>query len=151
MDTAMKLQVSSSLFQFHPFVSTWLHRSGDRYRTSCTASLGSGGRKRLGIDRSPKDRGNENFRGAIGAGSPASPALLRLQPSSGWLAGCYRHWDGRADLEDESHVAVRGSLGHTVFLRVVLLFPKRSNSCPCSLAKFGAVAGCAWSRRFGLI
>ncbi|KAM9667981.1 uncharacterized protein ACBT57_007699 isoform 1-T1 [Dama dama] len=37
----------------------------------------------------------------IGAGSPASPALLRLRPSSSWLAGCYRHWDGRAGPEDE--------------------------------------------------
>ena len=68
----------------------------------------------------------------IGAGSPASPALLRLLSSSNWLAGCHRHWDGRAGPEDERHVALRGFLEHTVFLRVVLLFPKRSNSFPGS-------------------
>ena len=60
----------------------------------------------------------------IGAGSPASPALLPLRPRSSWLAGCYRHWDGRAGHEDEGHGAVRCFLEHTVFLLVVLLFPK---------------------------
>ena len=31
VDTGIKLQMSSSLFQLHPFVSSWLHPGGDRY------------------------------------------------------------------------------------------------------------------------
>ena len=69
-------------------------------------------------------------RARIGAESPATSALLRLLPSSNWLAGCYRHWDRRAGCEGERRVAVRGFLEHTIFLRVLLLFPKGSNSCP---------------------
>ncbi|XP_065772798.1 uncharacterized protein [Muntiacus reevesi] len=62
----------------------------------------------LGIDWSPRDRQNELFRGAHrrrksrDSRPASSPALLRLRPSSSWLAGCYRHWDGRAEPEDES-------------------------------------------------
>ena len=69
-------------------------------------------------------------RARIGAESPATSALLRLLPSSNWLAGCYRHWDRRAGCEGERRVAVRGFLERTIFLRVLLLFPKGSNSCP---------------------
>ncbi|XDB66893.1 hypothetical protein ABFV05_020509 [Capra hircus] len=43
----------------------------------------------------------------VGAGSPATSALLRLLPSSNWRAGCYRHWDGRAGTEGERRVALR--------------------------------------------
>ena len=31
VDTGIKLQMSSSLFQLHPFVSSWLHPGGDGY------------------------------------------------------------------------------------------------------------------------
>ena len=66
----------------------------------------------------------------IGDGSPATSALLRLLPSSNWLAGCYRHWDRSAGTEAERRVAVRGFLEHRIVLRVFLLFPKWSNSYP---------------------
>ena len=131
MDTGIKLQVSSSRFQFHPFVSTWLHPSGDGYGARWAASLGYrvteafwaliGHRVIAGISSS----------GArVGAGSPATSTLIPLVPSSNWLAGCYRHWDGRAGTEGERRVALRRFLEHILFLRVLLLFPKGSNSCP---------------------
>ena len=66
----------------------------------------------------------------VGAGSPATSTLIPLVPSSNWLAGCYRHWDGRAGTEGDRRVALRGFLEHILFLRVLLLSPKGSNSCP---------------------
>ena len=43
----------------------------------------------------------------VGAGSPASPALLGLLPGSVWLAGCYRHCDRRAGPEGHGRVCTR--------------------------------------------
>ena len=43
----------------------------------------------------------------VGAGSPASPALLGLLPRSIRLAGCYRHCDRRAGLEGHGRVCTR--------------------------------------------
>ena len=129
MDTAIKPQLSSSHFLFDSFVSTWLHPRGDGYGARWAASSGYsiteafwaliGHRVIAGIRSS---------RARIGAGSPATSAVLRLLPSSNWLAGCYRHWDRSAGTEAERRVALRGFLEHTIVLRVFLLFRKGSNS-----------------------
>ena len=131
MVTGIKPQLSSSRFQFDPFVSTWLHPRGDGYGARWAASLGYsiseafweliGHRVIAGISSS---------RARIGDGSPATSALFRLLPSSNWLAGCYRHWDRRAKAEGERPVALCGFLEHTIVLRGFLLFRKGSYSYP---------------------
>ena len=131
MVTGIKPQLSSSRFQFDPFVSTWLHPRGGRLRARWAASLGYGITEAfwalIGHRVIP---GISSSRARIGAGSPATSALLRLLPSSNWLAGCYRHWDRRAGIEAERRVSVRGFLEHTIVLLGFLLFPKGSNSYP---------------------
>ena len=131
MDTAIKPQLSSSRFQFDPFVSTWLHPRGDGYGARWAASLG------YGISEAFWElighrviAGISSSWARIEDGSPATSALLRLLPRSNWLAGCYRHWDRRAGTEAERRFAVRGFLEHTVVLRGFLLFRKGSNSYP---------------------
>ena len=71
----------------------------------------------LGIDWLPRDRRISSSGARVGAGSPATSVLLRLLPSSNWLAVCYRPWDGRAGTEGERHVAVRGFVEYTIFLQ----------------------------------
>lgn len=114
MDTAIKPQLSSSHFLFDSFVSTWLHPRGDGYGARWAASSG------YSI--------TEAFWALIGhrviAGSPATSAVLRLLPSSNWLAGCYRQWDRRAKAEGERPVALCGFLEHTIVLRVFFAFPE---------------------------
>ena len=129
--TGIKPQLSSSRFQFDPFVSTWLHPRGDGYGARWAARLG------YGISEAFWElighrviAGISSSWARIGDGSPATSALLRLLPRSNWLAGCYRHWDRRAGTEAERRVALRGFLEHTVVLRGFLLFRKGSNSYP---------------------
>ena len=74
--------------------------------------------------------GISSSRARIGARSPVTSTLLPLLPSSNWLEGFHRNWDRRAGTEGERRVAVCGFLEHKIFLRVLLLFPKGSNSCP---------------------
>jgi len=85
--TGIKRQLSSSRFQFDPFVSTWLHPRGDGYGARWAASLG------YGISEAFWElighrviAGISSSWARIGDGSPATSALLRLLPRSNWLA-----------------------------------------------------------------
>ena len=131
MDTGIKLQLSLSRFQFHPFVSTWLHPRGDGYGARWAARMGYGLTEAFwALIGHCVIAGISSSRARIGARSPVTSTLLPLLPSSNWLEGFYRNWDRRAGTEGERRVALRGFLEHKIFLRVLLLFPKGSNSCP---------------------
>ena len=94
----------------------------------------------LGIDWLPRDRRISSSGARVGAGSPATSALLRLLPSSNWLAVCYRPWDGRAGTEGERHVAVRGFVEYTIFLQFYC-FSRRGRIA-------ALVSGEVWRRRW---
>lgn len=77
------------------------------------------------------------------AGSPATSALLRLLPSSNWLAICYRRCTAELGLRARGCCRARLCRIYN-FSAVLLLFPGRGRIAALVRGEFGAVAGCAW-------